>query len=116
MDKEESLERIVASGEARLAILLLDRIEDRLRVLRVRGNALEFCSDVASNFAHSFVPRHHTLEPILGICCWRHRIVYPEPVAFGMQIVLHRRLPERIVGCREEGDICSCVGSHRIET
>ena len=42
--------------------------------------------------------------------------MYPEPVAFGTQIVLHSRLPERIVGCSEEGDIGSCVGSHRIET
>jgi len=116
VDKEESLQCIVASGEARLAILLLNRIEDRLWVLRICSNASELCSDVAPNFAYSFVPRHHTLEPILGISCWRHRVVYPEPVAFGTQIVLHSRLPERIVGCSEEGDIGSCVGSHRIET
>ena len=94
MDKEESLQCIVASGEARLAILLLDQIEDCLQVLRVCSNASELCSDVASNFTHSFVPRHHTLELILGISCWRHRVVYPEPVAFSTQIVLHGRLPE----------------------
>ena len=45
MDKEESLERIVMSSEARLAILLINRIENRLWVLRVCSNALVLKSD-----------------------------------------------------------------------